>query len=414
MSKSDSEDSLEFESADEGQNDLSDLSDLDEILNEPPVAVKKEPLKPQSAVKEQAKESTSKPELHVIENKPEKIVHDSAASKSEISQSNQQPKEVKLIATEPTEAKETTSKPELHVVENKPEQIVHNSTASKRETSQPSQQLKDTEEVKVIPPQVVKKKFKIFDNNSDAVRKEIVKTEKKATPVITTEIKQDELKPELEDKLQEKIVKKIDELSLNKVKPNLKHDEVKKEPTAPAKKVVSTGWDDNWDDLDENEDEKPADLRPSVSEKPKQPIPTSKSVPNIQPKSEFQQQQRADDSHKSIDQVLQRLVDKPKQQSSSGWNWSQLGTSFITSAVNLTSHVLETVETTLGAPDPAELAAQIAKSRSESQLEKSTASSSVKEDGGDEESKEKDVIKSDWDNEEQEWFSLPQLANKVN
>lgn len=83
-----------------------------------------------------------------------------------------------------------------------------------------------------------------------------------------------------------------------------------------------------------------------------------------------------------------------------GWSsWSKLGTNLLASAANITSQMIETVESTLGAPDPTELAAKIAKD----EAEKEALAETQKAEGGWEFENEND----------NDWFSMDKIASTV-
>jgi hypothetical protein len=359
MSKSDTDSDLDFESADEGQNDLSDLSDLDEILNED--SNKKE------ATTVLRSETNTKSEL-----KPEKV-HTNQKNNSTADRIKD-------------EAAVETS----HKAEDFPQPV-------KKDTG--SIESRDLENEKV---ESSKLKIPVKNEVKTKQQEPTLRQSNNVTPP-SVEIDRDLSEPSSKSNAVE-ITKNFDKL-------NFKSDNTEKTNNVTETKtnVAPSGWDNNWDDLDDDQDEEPAELKPVNKEKPK--IPTSQSEPHIQSKAEIKRVDTADDNLKNIDQVFERLANQPKQQSSGGgWNWTKLGSNLLSSAVNLTSQVLETVETTLGAPDPAELAAQIAKTRSEDQLEEPEAK---KEELKKEEKDVKTTITSDWDNDDQEWFSLPKLANTV-
>ena len=93
---------------------------------------------------------------------------------------------------------------------------------------------------------------------------------------------------------------------------------------------------------------------------------------------------------------------QPQQQQETGgfgWSWSKLGTNLLASAANITSQMIETVESTLGAPDPTELAAKIAKD----EAEKAALAETQKAEGGWEFENEND----------NDWFSMDKIASTV-
>jgi hypothetical protein len=177
------------------------------------------------------------------------------------------------------------------------------------------------------------------------------------------------------------------------------------------KKVESSGWDDgNWDDLDDdNENESSeAQIVPSSIKKEERNISsetkTSKDIQSTPEKSHF--------PTRSESSLVTNNQNQIESGNASSWGWSKLGSNFLSSALTITAQiggsintVLESVEATIGAPDPAELAAKIAKSNTvelESQPEPLNEQASK--------------FENDWSNDSQEWFTLPpfnKLASTV-
>ena len=305
MSKSESDSDLDFESADEGADDLSDLSDLDveEILKEDVNS----PIKPSS--------------------KEEK-----------------------------TETKTKTNKKEAEL-----EQI-------------------ETE----IPAKV-------------RHVEEVVKQQEKSSDSDSVEIQQ--LLAKLED-----VRKNVQELNIIK-----EAKEVSQKTN--ASKATSSGWDDScWDDLDNAESESVANFESVMLPKAVKQLSTSKSVSQVDFKPTQQTSvEKPESTAKKLDDVLEKLASKADQ-ASGGWDWSKMGSNFL----SLTAQVLEAVETTLGAPDPAELAAKVVKQQKELIEEKEAGKEEKDEETESEEKKSPSAAKSDWDFEDQDWFSLPnKLTNTV-
>lgn len=109
-------------------------------------------------------------------------------------------------------------------------------------------------------------------------------------------------------------------------------------------------------------------------------------------------------SYKPEQQQHLQQQPQPQQQGGFGWSsWSKLGTNLLSSAATLTSQVIGTVEATLGAPDPEELAAKIAKAEAEQQKDATTADSNQKSSEGGWE----------FENDNNDWFSMDKIASTV-
>jgi hypothetical protein len=229
-----------------------------------------------------------------------------------------------------------------------------------------------------------------------------------------TDLDKTEKKAEIDEpveKIAEKPVESQADSKIESKKPAQDESSVEE----PKKEAVA-GWDEaNWDDLDDSSHKSEEIVEKKINQ--------NKYEPQIQREEEkstsIPQQKKSEE--KNFQDLFSRLnkrdlVQAPKQpetiqqqqqppKSSSGWNWSNFGTTLLSSAAK----VLETVETTLGAPDPTELAAKIAKSQSEyQQLDQKGEISDQSEPQQNESlpTDKNNKIKSDWDNED-EWFSLP-------
>lgn len=241
----------------------------------------------------------------------------------------------------------------------------------------------------------------VSENKADEV-KEVKPSDVKKTEVI--------VKPEIESKKVELDSKKVVE-----------------EPVIKKESKVS-GWDDNWEDMEDDQQENESSPNNTIKTENKSSLVPSaeRANPPLVSKSnpvkqEFiKREEPVIVQEKRVDHVLDKLASldltakkqpsqqPPVQQSSSGWNWSSFGSNILSSAVNLTTQVLETVETKIvGAPDPAELAAHIAKSRSEMLMAQQQEQPSSDDRAG----ATAQEAKSDWDDEE--WFSLPTISNQV-
>jgi hypothetical protein len=193
-------------------------------------------------------------------------------------------------------------------------------------------------------------------------------------------------------------VKISDEKKVIKTNEAAKKEDNKEGLVKKVELANKSDWDDSrFSDIDDDNDEnlEIAKSEPALA-KPK-PVIESKiskeeyaNKPQTPPKEnpqQFQPQQQ-------------------KQQQQSSWSWSKLGTNLISTAANLTSQMIETVEATLGAPDPSELAAKIAKSQSEYQFEEK------KSNLDDEKPQSKDDNSWNFENEN-EWFTINKIASTV-
>jgi len=91
-----------------------------------------------------------------------------------------------------------------------------------------------------------------------------------------------------------------------------------------------------------------------------------------------------------------------ENQKQSSWSWSSFGSSLANVASQLgtgLNQVVETLEQSIGAPDPVELALAAKKERE-------------KVDEKFDEIQEKE-INNDWNNDDQEWFTINTLTSKV-
>jgi len=175
--------------------------------------------------------------------------------------------------------------------------------------------------------------------------------------------------------------------------------QVEKKP----EKVASSGWDDsNWDDLDNDSESENVSDEAQISPI-NQTKKEEKNAANVTKLSKENTQEKPQLPTRSESNIASNnQVDSGSNTVSSAWGWSKFGSNFISSALNITAQIVESVEATIGAPDPAELAAKIAKSNA-SELEAQAGESAA-----DQTSK----FESDWNNDSQEWFTLPPL-NKL-
>ena len=146
---------------------------------------------------------------------------------------------------------------------------------------------------------------------------------------------------------------------------------------------------------DESTKSKPVDEEKKVEETPPSPPPQQ---PQPQPQPE-------------------QAAKKPASASGGGWSWSRLGADLFSTAANITTHlneglniVLETVETTIGAPNPAELAAKDAE-KEQADATQTTASKEEPAASNEQASANKEAkSSSDWiSGDDQEWFTLNKI-----
>lgn len=222
------------------------------------------------------------------------------------------------------------------------------------------------------------KNEKIEEKDQDPVKEEI-ENSTEHTEIKNKELKtgwdDDELAIEdelLDDNNHKEEVKQVDQP--NKSEPvDLKQET----QIISADSWGQSGWDDADIDDDALLDEKKIEIfqnRPEISTKPNQ-----------------------DELPKQVKDETQ-----PETNQGGGWSWSKIGTNFLSSAVSLTTQlggaVLETVESTLGAPDPLELARLEAEKKLAEKEEMKSSNSD-------------DKIDNSWENDDsQEWFTLPQLT----
>lgn len=197
---------------------------------------------------------------------------------------------------------------------------------------------------------------------------------------------------DLDDNEEEKSEVKLEETK--QAKPEEKK-QTKSEEKKPA--ATETGWNSGWDDLEFTDiDNKKEDDAKTT------PVKTAQ----VEPKKV------AIEEKKVVQQNIPQPQKQPQQQEqSSGWSWGKLGTNLLSSAATITMQMMETVEASLGAPDPHELAARIAKS-DEGQEEKTTAK---EEHSKDENKPQSQANKDDWkfDNNDSDWFSINKIASTV-
>lgn len=98
-----------------------------------------------------------------------------------------------------------------------------------------------------------------------------------------------------------------------------------------------------------------------------------------------------------------------------GWGgWSKLGTNLLASAATITSQMIETVEATLGAPDPSELAARIAKSQAAEAESEPTAPKNDEHPAEQAQKGQQQQQQGGWEFEnESDWFSMDKIASTV-
>lgn len=221
----------------------------------------------------------------------------------------------------------------------------------------------------------------------------------------------EESKSELEIKNQEELKIELEIKSLEEpIKEDEKYatfEEPKKEEVNEIPNLEAKTNSDEYEPFDsqpqvEGDDEVEKMLQEMGLEDSKQNVLESKKEKSGWDDTEFSDIEEEDKKEK-IPERSTKSQEEVKKPTGGGWSWSKFGSDFLTSAVSLTNQiggglntVLNTVEASLGAPDPNELAVKIAKAQAE---EEKVQEQDEKE-------------KSDWDNDEAEWFTLPQL-NKI-
>ena len=211
----------------------------------------------------------------------------------------------------------------------------------------------------------------------------------------------DEVNTMLQDMNLNELIDKIDD-SLSKISDSSTigkstHQTLKKEDTSSSdtntkkNEVIKSGWEDTeFEDLDDE----------LVEEQPK----INETKGTSETKNEIT--------------LPQKEIPKQPEVKQNTWSWSKFGSSFMNTATNLTStlgtglnSVLETVEATIGAPDPTELA-KVSKSNTQEKISQHEKEAPV-------EAKENKDEKNDWINDDdgQEWFSFTpfnKLTSTVN
>jgi hypothetical protein len=193
-----------------------------------------------------------------------------------------------------------------------------------------------------------------------------------------------------------------------------------------VKESVNTGWDETeFSDLDDDttKDETSRELKKSStsdsSSSKKIEINKNDASNELMIQSNASKQSILKESIESTEPSLSPQPNQSKQQAkSSGWgSWSKFGnvlSSATASVATLTNAVLETVEATIGAPDPTELAQIVKAKQAESE-----ADSKMQHDSSTiEEKKQQSTSANDWNNDDDnpEWFTfnpLNKLASTV-
>jgi hypothetical protein len=173
-------------------------------------------------------------------------------------------------------------------------------------------------------------------------------------------------------------------------------------------KEAAKSWTSGWDDMDfsDVEDENEA------SEKK---IEEKKTVAKEEPVK------KTDVSAQKVDEPKKVEIEAPKPQSG-GWSWSKFGSSLLSTAASsgivasLTTQinegintVLESVEASIGAPDPLELALKNKSEREQADAQKDDKGDKAENRGQEEEEEDSNEI-TDW-NSHSDWFSV--LPNKL-
>lgn len=265
------------------------------------------------------------------------------------------------------------------------------------------------EDIPVEEPKPFKQNTTVEDDTpvEKSKKTEEVELVSKSKPV-------EEVNPVIPDSVKEvKSEKSIEAINLVEKEPKWS------EETKPQKEAAVSGWDDDADFSDFEDDLQP----PIKDNKPKKELPIKQKAQekggwdnedfsdieddSVETKHKNEPLKKIDPIKTEVNKVqeIKNLsffnTDKPKKQDeSSSWgSWSSFGSNFISTASNLTnqlntgiSTVLESVEATIGAPDPEELAklSKEEEEKTETQKKKTTEG------------------KNDWieEDESQEWFSM--------
>ena len=275
--------------------------------------------------------------------------------------------------------------------------------------SQPAQSdinLKVNEQLSTTPNNVLVEN-KSFESTHTETKIETTNSAKTEPETKHPEIKDqpEETKPTtIENKIEEnldivegddEIDQLLEELNVQDIQHNnieLSASQTKEQVKVSQDKIeTKSGWDDTeLSDLDDEE---------LVSN-----VPVNQHTEQVKSESK-------NDLNKSVETNKEETKSKP-----SGWSWSSFGSivSNATSSVaNVASQlgtglntVLETVEQTIGAPDPVQLAIQAKNTKKELEEQNEQEKQNT-------ENKEANDF-NDWNNDDQEWFTINSIASKVN
>jgi hypothetical protein len=321
MSKSGSEsDNLEFESADEGHNDgdLSDL-DLDEILNEDDDAA--------------ADESSKKKAQNKTPDDSKKATAPTAQLKNDSKSSDLE--QTMTTPNELSKEEDTVEQPQ----QAQAQEIIKTSNATDTKTTRNDKSADPKPDMDQV----------------DKPKKEHGSTETKEAA---------DIKQESADMKQESAGWAAQDDDVDELINELNLEESHKEQ--PPKKVEqkaepSGGWDDSrFSDIDDADNDDKDHDKQEVTTKP------------VEKEKEIIENKQQALSSTTPSPPPPPSEPKKEQSQATGWSWSKFGTNILSSAATL----LETVESHLGAPDPAELANRIAKSKSEYKIEEEAVAAS--------------------------------------
>ena len=206
------------------------------------------------------------------------------------------------------------------------------------------------------------------------------------------------------EKMSADVLKNLESVKIEE-KPTKEEKDCKKEPEMNNLENKSSDWDDSrFSDIDDNDDVKDDSV---VKQAATAAAAAAAAVASQITKSSPKPSSTIENPSLSSQVPVQS---KQQQLTSTSWSWSKLGMNLISSAANLTSQVLETVETSLGAPDPTELATKIAKSKSEYQVSEGEEKQKLNLSAA---AQSKDDANWNFDNENNEWFTINKITSTV-
>jgi hypothetical protein len=380
MSDTDSE--LEFESADEGAQNINvDDLDLSDLSSDEDASKKKEN---KTSLNESIKQSAEKELSDLQKVKKKETNTQNLNDKISIEKYPESEKKIESIV-------EDEKKIENKITDKELKDTLVDSISQKLETINYSNNSSDS-------------------SDSKSIKVEFQESSKKEEPNIVIEEPNTIVKSE----------------SIQKSSVSIKNNDLPNKK-AEIEKSLNSGWDetefsdlDDETEKDESTKEHKKSLELVVSSSNKQIENNKRDESNLAMiQKSTSKQNILKESIESSEQISSTQSNQPKQQvKSSGWgSWSKFGnvlSSATASVATLTSAVLETVEATIGAPDPSELAAIVKAKQTESELD----SKAQQEISKNEDKKQQIGENNDWNNDDdgQEWFTfnpLNKLASTV-